>query len=844
MRKALHPCLLRRALPVSFLISVSAASFILTLSIATFLVPASARAAGHDGVVDWTGVSHVPWQDRRPICPIDGEAFQVRLQTLRGDITSARVHVDDGTAVWVDAHLDHSRGPYHIWSALIPGTASTTVHYFFELTDGGDTDYLSVSGMSDSLPEDDGFVVDFATLEHAPVGATLTTTGAVFKVWSPTQTTAYVRGEFNGWGTGNPMTRVGEFFIAHVPEAGDRQQYKYMFDGSIWNTDPRARALDPPDNYNAYLEDPFRYAWTTPDFKTPPLDRMVVYQLHVGTFAGRNDPLGSTPFPSRYVDVAARAGSLAELGVNAVMLNPITEFPGDYSAGYNPIIQSAPEWKYGTPDDLKAMINAFHAHGIAVLLDIVWNHVSITDNILWNYDGTQIYFDSPPVDTPWGAQADLDRDQVRDFYADSALQWLEEFHLDGFRMDATGYLNIPPQDASGWSLMQRFNDEIDQRWVDKVAIAEQLPDNDWVTRPTSMGGAGFDAQYHDAYTDGLRGEILEAAFGDPSMGTIRNIINGNGQYLSGARVLNYFELHDEAWPESGGQRMVVTIDPSAPHDDMWAKGRVKLAQGLTMFAPGIPAILMGTEWLEDTPFGTQSENRIDWSKKATYAPIFQYFQDIIALRTGNISLAASSPVLVFHLDEAGNVIAFRRSLTNADVFVVVANFSNDDHVGYRLGLPEDGLWEEVVNSQATRYDGNGMENPGDIVAEAVPADGFPQSGVIDLPQMGLLLLRWTSNPVAVGPSDGIATTSIRLEPVYPNPTSARSTIAFHLTRREHVRLSVYDVRGRTVEVLVDDSLPAGRHTAFWNTRRVPSGVYFLRLVAGEHEETRKAVVTR
>ncbi|MDD3642921.1 MAG: alpha-amylase family glycosyl hydrolase, partial [Candidatus Krumholzibacteria bacterium] len=114
---------------------------------------------------------------------------------------------------------------------------------------------------------------------------------------------------------------------------------------------------------------------------------------------GRNDPYGAAPHPSRYIDVAARAGHLAELGVNAVMINPVTEFPGDLSGGYNPITAWAPEWAYGSPDDLKSMVDALHLHGIAVLLDIVWNHFSFSDNYLWYYDGTQIYFDDPAVET-------------------------------------------------------------------------------------------------------------------------------------------------------------------------------------------------------------------------------------------------------------------------------------------------------------------------------------------------------------------------------------------------------------------------------------------------------------
>src|SRR5207248_10586710 len=135
---------------------------------------------------------------------------------------------------------------------------------------------------------------------------------------------------------------------ANVAEGSE---YKYFFNSATWNTDPRARGLDASNGpYNAIVENPARYAWKIADFATPAFERMVIYQLHVGTFCGRNDPYGAASTPNTYLDVAKRVGHLADLGVNAVMLNPVTEFPGDESAGYNPITPWSPEWKYGTTD--------------------------------------------------------------------------------------------------------------------------------------------------------------------------------------------------------------------------------------------------------------------------------------------------------------------------------------------------------------------------------------------------------------------------------------------------------------------------------------------------------------
>ena len=820
-----------------------------TLAFAALAAPSAARAAAPDNNVEWAGVSHVAWQDRRPLCPVSGETFAVRFQTWKNDLTAARVGVTTVGTAWVDAAKIGARGPYDIWQAQVPSTAGATESYVIELTDGSDTDYLSVGGVTDLAPVDGGFALNFTTLTHAPVGATpVTGGGAVFKVWAPTRVSCYVRGEFNAWGLANPLTKQGEYFIGRVNGVADRAQYKYFFNNSVWNTDPRARSLESPGGYNARVENPFRYVWRVSDFATPALEELVIYQLHVGTFAGRNDPVPGAAFPSRYLDVAARVGHLAQLGINAVMLNPVTEFPGDESAGYNPITSWTPEWKYGTPDHFKAMVDSLHAHGIAVLLDIVWNHLSPTDNFLWNYDGSQQWFDSPTaVNTPWGSQADFDKTVIKDYFANSALYWMEEMGVDGFRMDATDYMNIAPQEAAGWSLMQRFNDEMDNRWADKIAIAEQLPNDDWVTRPTSLGGAGFDAQYYDAFTDNLRQEILDAAFGDPEMFKISSIINGSGTYLSGRRVVNYYELHDEAWPSSGGQRFVKSIDGAAPHDDAYARGRSKLAQGLVMFAPGVPAFLQGTEWLEDTDFGANSANRIDWSKRITYAPQLEWFRKIVSLRRWP-AFRADAARHVFHVNEGANVIAFRRTDTAGNPMVVIANFSNTDFSGYRLGVPLAGNWFEMVNSQSAVYGGNGLDNPGPRPTDAIPADGFVQSLSLTIPQMGLLVLG-PGTVVDVGEGE-VAGAALRFGSIWPLPARSGLNLEYVTPRPGQVRIDLYDASGRRVRTLAEGWRTAGAHRERWDGRNsegaaAAPGVYFVRLaMEGERAAVRRIPVLR
>lgn len=720
----------------------------LVACLALTATPLVALGAEHDNNVEWSGVSHLPLFDRDPACPVDGESFAVRFQTWQYDITTARVYVDDGSATWVAAFFLEQRGPYDVWTAVLKATASDTLSYYIELTDGTDTDYLGPDGLSESPPTN-GWLIDFATYGHAPLGATPSSDGgAIFRVWAPGATKANLAGEFNGWSmTSLPMTPLGDDYLLRVePPVAHRNQYKYIFNGSNWKTDARARAMNQGNYGNSYLIDPQVYAWNDPDFVTPAFEDMIVYELHVGTFSGRNDGLNRM---GRYRDVVDQhLDHLLYLGVNVVELMPITEFDYHESWGYNPINHWGPENAYGGPDDLKYMIDVLHQHGIAVVFDIVYNHYSGSGNYLWNYDGTQIYFDNPAVQTPWGSQADFDRPEVQDYFLENALYWLEEYHGDGFRMDATRFMRdnwiYPEGQPSGWELMRRFNDWIDRRKTQAISIAEELPNEIMITRATASGGAGFDSQWHDQFNDDIRQEIIDAAFGYPEMWRVRDAINA-GDYPNKTTLLRYVESHDEA----DDARLAVVIDSNDPYSK-WAKGRSKLAQGLTILVPGIPMFLQGGEWMEDTPFGSGSGNRIDWSKATSRAPIVRFIHDVIGLRKNNCGFRSNAGFNVFHVNDTDNVLAFHRWCASGNDLVVVASFKNADLHNYRIGLPQPGVWYELLNSQAAEYDGNGVGNAGQVTAEPMPYNGMPYSAEITIPEMGLLVFRFNEPLPLVG----------------------------------------------------------------------------------------------
>ncbi|MBK9121069.1 MAG: alpha amylase C-terminal domain-containing protein [Phycisphaerales bacterium] len=701
---------------------------------------AGASATGPDGNVEWDGISHVAWLDRRPLCPVGGEAFVVRFQAFRNDLVAARVHLGGHATTVVEAQVVGQRGPYDLWEAPLPATTPTaSLTYYLELLDPPAVAYCGPSGVS-STPPSSGWTIDFATLAHAPYGGTLTSDGgAVFRVWAPGAPGAWVAGQFNGWsGTSLPMQRVGGDFLRRVlPPVQANQQYKYRFSGlGTWRPDARGRALNPQDNLNTFLVDPHAFAWSNDDFSVPPFEEMVIYELHVGTFSGLNDGLNRM---GRYRDVVDRhLDHLLDLGVNVVQLMPITEFAFHQSWGYNPISHWAPEHAYGTPDDLKYLIDRLNRAGIAVTLDIVYNHFSPSDNFMWQYDGTQIYFDVPAVETPWGAQAAFWKQEVRDYFADNVLLWLDEYRFNGFRMDATRFMRdnwiFPQGYPAGWGLMQEINRRIRQRAADAISIAEELPNEVNITVPVTAGGAGFDSQWDDHWKWTLRGALVDAAFGNPNMGALATALNASS-YPNKTQLVRYIESHDEA---GNYERLTMTLDSANPLGP-WAVGRSKLGQGLTMFVPGIPMFLMGGEWLEEAAFGSGAQHRLDWAKASARTPLLDFFRAAIGLRRSQCGLRSDAPYGIYHVNQGGRVLAFWRGLGRE--IVVLAHLGNSDHATYQIGLPHSGTWYELLNSQDVDYWGSGSGNGGVIYADGGPLHSQPASAWITVPAMGLLVLR-------------------------------------------------------------------------------------------------------
>jgi len=578
-----------------------------------------------------------------------------------------------------------------------------------------------------------------------------------FRVWAPNASSVAVVGEFNDW---NPKEyrlerEEGGFWARDVEGACPGEQYQFEItngDHRFRKNDPYAREIDAKSALSVIYADD--YEWKSSARVMPNWNELVIYELHVGTFVP--GPHGA---PGRFDQVIGRLPYLKSLGINAIEIMPPMAFPSERSWGYSLTNPFAVEASYGGPNGLKRLIDAAHAEGIGVILDVVYNHFGPDDLDLWQFDGWSennlggIYFYNDHRSwTPWGNnRPDYGRGEVRQYIRDNVLLWLEEFHVDGLRFDSTLFIrntrgenNNPESDIpEGWTLLQWLNDEVQRFFPGCLTIAEDLMQNHWLTKTTSEGGAGFGAQWDSAFVHPVRSTVTTPEDRDRSMEEIAKALPFRYNENAIQRII-YSESHDEV--ANGKSRIPQTIDPNDTAG-YYARKRSTLAAGLVLTTPGIPMLFEGQEFLEDGWF--RDDKALDWKKRETFKGINRLYRDLIHLRRNlydNTRGLLGPFVKVYHFNDEDKVIAFHRWADGGprDDVIVVASFSHRSiEDGYRIGLPRPGNWTIRFNSDWSGYspDFHDVSNlDGKVVAENEKRDDCDYSGIVSLPPYALLIL--------------------------------------------------------------------------------------------------------
>ena len=575
--------------------------------------------------------------------------------------------------------------------------------------------------------------------------------GVTFRVWAPHAEKVYVTGTFNDWSkTSTPL--AGEkngYWSTHVPKAKTGDEYRYLIHTPAeWNLPPLSR-IDPYARKvtssigNGVIYDPQSFDWGDDAFHMATGNELVIYEMHVGTFHVKKEGQ-----PGTLDSAVEKLPYLQRLGINAVELMPVAEFSGSFSWGYNPAHPFAVENDYGGPDALKRFVKAAHEHGIAVIIDAVYNHFGPSDLDLWQFDGWSengkggIYFyNDRRSNTPWGeTRPDYGRGEVRQYLRDNALMWFEEYHADGLRWDMIAYIKSidgsdddPDNDIpEGWSLMQWINVEIRQRFPGKISIGESMKNNPWVIKDVGAGGAGFNAQWDAEFVHPVRRAVIIRDDNERDLGAVSRAIEHRYD-LDVFRRIIYTESHDEV--ANGRSRVPEEIWPGKV-DSWFSRKRSTLGGALVLSSPGIPMIFQGQELLEDRWF--QDTVPIDWSRAEDQHGILGMYLDLIALRrnlSGVTRGLCGQNVHVYHFDDGAKLIAFHRwdKQGPTDSVVVVVNMTNQSRDGYRIGFPRAGLWKTRFNSDSHNYGSNFYNHPTpDVETHEEGADGLPCSGEIGI----------------------------------------------------------------------------------------------------------------
>lgn len=590
-------------------------------------------------------------------------------------------------------------------------------------------------------------------------------TGVTFAVWAPNARSIQVVGSFSDWdGTSHTMHRMGnsglwELFIPGVKVGA---LYKFQIEGAdgsvVLKTDPFAfRTEVPGDGDPACIVHEPSYSFTDDDWMsrrskaTPLQEPLSVYEVHLGSW--RRTPEGGA---LTYKDMAPLlADYCKEMGFTHVELLPVSEHPFGGSWGYQVSNYFAPTSRYGTPDEFRFLIDTLHGAGIGVIVDWVPAHFPKDAWALRRYDGTALYehLDPRKGEHPdWGTLVfNYGRNEVRNFLISNALFWIEEFHVDGLRVDAVAsmlYLDYSrkegewvPNEFGGREnleaieFLKELNTAVHGEHPGVLMMAEESTAWPGVSWPVHLGGLGFGFKWnmgwmHDTLHYFERDAIYRRYH--------HNHLTFSLMYAWSENFILPIS-HDEVVHGKGSLLGKMPGDP-------WQK----LANLKSLFAymwahPGKQLLFMGCEIGQVKEWN--HDQSLDWHllDDPGHAGVQSLVRDLNRAYKAIPALWATdaSPDgfrWIDANDADNNVISFFRTDGSGKHLVCVANFSPVPRMGFRLGLPSDGLYDEVLNTDAETYGGTNQGNMGEVKAEKVPWHGLDHSAMITLPPLGVVWL--------------------------------------------------------------------------------------------------------
>jgi maltooligosyltrehalose trehalohydrolase len=433
-----------------------------------------------------------------------------------------------------------------------------------------------------------------------PVGAALHENGVAFRVWADTHKKVSVSIK-NAKHELSPETNG--YFYGHVAGAREGDTYTFFVDGEGPFPDPASRFQPQGPHGPSQITNPTTFSWTDHAWGGIKLHNQVIYELHVGTFA----PEGT------WRSAIQQLRELADLGITLLEMMPVAEYQGTFGWGYDGVDLFAPSRNYGSPDDFRAFVDAAHAQGIGVILDVVYNHLGPDGNYLSKF--SENYF-SQEKKTDWGAAVNFDGgkcEPVREFFLANAAYWIDEFHLDGLRLDATQNIYDSSKDHILAEICRTARKAAGGRNI--IVVGENEPQNTKLIRPESAGGYGMDALWNDDFhhtamvaATGSRESYYGDYLGSPQellSATKYGFLFQGQRYmwqkgrrgsstlgLSTAAMIAFLQNHDQVANSARGLRL----------DKLTTPGRYKALTALCLLSPSTPMLFQGQEFASSAPF--------------------------------------------------------------------------------------------------------------------------------------------------------------------------------------------------------------------------------------------------
>jgi 1,4-alpha-glucan branching enzyme len=630
-----------------------------------------------------------------------------------------------------------------------------------------------------TLTEFDLYLFGQGTLQRAyeKLGAHLDTVrneaGVHFAVWAPGARAVSVIGDFDGWQAGkNQLSPTGSSGIwqGFVPGLERGETYKYAIlpqQGGEWvyKADPYAFAAESRPATASRVADLDAYTWMDAAWMRRRAETdwsaaaVSMYEVHLGSW--KRDP-GD---PRRFLTYRELAESLpaylSEMGYTHLELLPVAEHPLDKSWGYQVTGYFAPTARFGPPEEFMLLVDRCHEAGIGVILDWVPAHFPKDAHGLAQFDGTHLYEHADPRQgehPDWGTLIfNYGRHEVQSFLLSNAIFWMDKYHIDGLRVDAVAsmiYLDYSKQSGQ-WvpnrfggrenleaiELLQQVNVAVHQNYPGALMIAEESTAWPLVTGPTEMGGLGFDLKWNMGWMhDTLRYLRRDPIFRSSHQGELTFSL----VYAFSERFLLPLS-HDEVVHGKGSL-------PNKMPGDEWQKfANLRLLLAYMFGHPGKKLLFMGIDvgQLREWNYAQSADwhlLELDGAQGDRHRGVHRLVGELNRLYSSNAALHALENPEGFQwidfADEMHSVIAFLRRSTEAmDSLVFVCNFTPVVRYGYRVGLPSDGLYRELINTDALQYGGSGVVNSQEIMAKKLPYSDQPCSVEITLPPLGVIILQ-------------------------------------------------------------------------------------------------------